>query len=204
MYIRFLVSGDFDIISASVFQVSLIFMDSYSLPPDFRLSPEEAQLRWGIKHDAYYSRLKCLNIKHKRDNSGCYLSVEDIVRLDALHQHLLRGGSLTNYTENNNSLVKSTNSSQPVTQISQVIAESVDFVNDSVAERISQSAQSIAASYLVDARNRLVADYLTDPTKLDGAYQEQIFFQMSPSEIDREWASSHIKAAIVALKNLSP
>lgn len=166
-----------------------------------RLSPEQAQTRWAVKKDAYYTRLKALGIRHKKDESGAYLDEDQIARLDRLHEHISSGGSIADYRENSSEITAiapqssrglSSNSTEKVDQ-------SVKVIDFDLAKKLDRSAQSVAASFLADARNRITAGYLQDPDSLDEDLKNQIFLEMSPIQIDQNWAGAHLEAAIAAV-----
>lgn len=166
-----------------------------------RLSPDEAQTRWGVRKDAYYTRLKALGIRHKRDNSGAYLDQYQIARLDRLHHHISNGGNIADYRENSSEItaIAPQNSRELSSSSGEKIDQSVNVIDFDLAERLDRSAQSMAASFLADARNRITAGYLQNPDKLDADLRDQIFLEMSPAQIDQNWAGAHLEAAIVAV-----
>ena len=164
-----------------------------------RLSPEQAQNRYGIKKDAYYSRLKCLRIKHIKDGSFHYLDSTQIGRLDRLHYHLSDGGILADYVEDTSSISLSGNSAvsrrSPSSAVKKMEESFVDYDYD-LAAKLDRSAQSVAAGILAEARNRLTAGYLEDPSRIDEDLQGKIFLEVDPTAVDREWAGAHLESAI--------
>lgn len=166
-----------------------------------RLSPDEAQTRWAVKKDAYYTRLKALGIRHKKDDSGVYLSEDQIARLDRLHEHISNGGTIADYRENSSEITAiAPQSSRELSSSSdEKVDRSVNAIDFDLAERLDRSAQSMAASFLADARNRITAGYLQNPDSLDEDLKNQVFLEMSPVQIDRDWAGAHLEAAIVAV-----
>lgn len=176
----------------------------------FRLSAEEAQTRWGVRKDAYYTRLKALGIRHKKDQSGAYLDADQVSRLDSLHQHISNGGSIADYRESgsNISAIAPRDSQELVSDSNEKVNQSVNTIDFDLAEKLDRSAQSVAASFLADARNRLTASYLQNPDTLDSDLKEQVFLEVSPTQIDQMWAGAHIEAAIASVlgdrkKNMS-
>lgn len=164
-----------------------------------RLSPDEARSRYGLGKDAYYSRLKSLGIKHYKDGNFHYLDAEQIARLDKLHYHLLNGGNLSNFSEEN-SLVAVNNSSEisrnsPASSGEKVSAAFSNFDYD-LAAKLDRSAQTVAAGILAETRNRLTAEYLQNPQKISEELQEKIFLEIDPVAIDQAWAGAHLEAAI--------
>lgn len=166
-----------------------------------RLSPEQAQERWSVKKDAYYTRLKALNIRHKKDASGAYLDADQIARLDALHTHICNGGNIADYRENSLEItaIAPQESRKLASNSREKVDQSVNAIDFDLAKKLDRSAQSVAASFLADARNRLTAGYLQNPDSLDFDLKEQIFLEVSPTQIDQSWAGAHLEAAIVAV-----
>ena len=167
----------------------------------FRLSPDEAQVRWGVRKDAYYTRLKALGIRHRKDQSGAYLDADQVARLDAFHEHISNGGNIADYREGSSqiSAIAPRDSRELVSDSGEKINQSVDTINFDLAEKLDRSAQSVAASFLADARNRLTAGYLQNPDALDFDLKEQVFLEVSPTQIDQMWAGAHIEAAIASV-----
>lgn len=166
-----------------------------------RLSPEQGQERWSVRKDAYYTRLKSLNIRHNKDEFGAYLDADQIARLDALHEHICAGGSIADYRENRSEItaIAPQKSRELASNSREKIDQSVDAIDFDLAKKLDRSAQSVAASFLADARNRITAGYLQNPESLDSDLKEQVFLEVSPTQIDRDWAGAHLEAAIAAV-----
>lgn len=165
---------------------------------EFRLTPEEAQKRYSIKSGAYYKRLEAANVKHRKDDEGVFLDAEQVAILDQLDDHLKNGGKLDEFSPGKLSTIG--NKSAAIATSQEMMGESVGGVNNDLAQKLDRSAQSVAASFLADARNRLTAEYLQNPDRIDEDLKSQVFISPSPRGIDQDWAGHHIAAAINRVK----
>lgn len=167
-----------------------------------RLSPDQARNRYGLGKDAYYSRLKSLGIKHSKDGNFHYLDAAQVERLDKLHYHLLNGGNLSNFSEENSSLTLAESKQVSVNSLQssdEKISNAFNGFDYDLAAKLDRSAQSVAAGILAETRNRLTAEYLQNPERISEELQEKIFLEIDPVAIDQAWAGAHLEAAIVQM-----
>jgi hypothetical protein len=164
----------------------------------FRLTPEEAQSRYQIKNGAYYKRLEAAGIKHRKDENGVFLDKEQVAILDELDEHIKNGGRLDDFAPNK--LLVINQKPKEIINAESVIEESFNEINLEFVKQLDRSAQSVAASFLADARNRLTAEYLENPERIDNDLKEQVFINPSPRGVDKAWAGHHIAAAINRIK----
>ncbi len=65
--------------------------------------PDELMSKYNIKKDAYYSRIKFLDIQVKKDSSRkVYLTDEQVELMDALHSHIEETGKMDGFIIGNN------------------------------------------------------------------------------------------------------
>ena len=70
--------------------------------------PEDLIKKYGIKSSAYYSRIKFLNIKAKKDDGGkAFLTDEQVEMLDSLHEHVQVNGKMQGFFEGNQAAAES-------------------------------------------------------------------------------------------------
>ncbi|MCT7968939.1 hypothetical protein NG799_21750 [Laspinema sp. D1] len=183
-----------------------------------RFTPNELMERWGVGKDAYYKRLEFLQIKAKKDpeTKRAFLEVEEVERLDNLHNWIQETGAMTGFMEHEQEANQSNQeeagelvTAAPQGKIQrkstqQEINEAVsgDRNQDSM-RRFDRAAQSRAAAVLAEASNRLTAGYISNPDDLDEDLKEQLFFEESPELINREWAAAHLAEAIKAQRKRS-
>lgn len=163
-----------------------------------RYKPEEAQERYGIKKGAYYERLRAAGLRHQKDAQGSFLDAAQLDILDKLEIHLGNGGSLADFSHSSNNKL-SVQGSTEISSAEELLDDSMN-VSRTLAEKLDQSAQEVAASYLASARNRLTAEYLFNPDRLDSDLQSQIFPRPNIGAIDQEWAGHHMAEAIRAIR----
>lgn len=64
--------------------------------------PEDLIKKYGIKSSAYYSRIKFLNIKAKKDDSGkAFLTDKQVEIMDSLHEHVQVNGKMQGFFKAN-------------------------------------------------------------------------------------------------------
>jgi hypothetical protein len=62
------------------------------------IRPDEVMQLFDVKKDAYYDRVKFLNIKAAKDNSGkAYLTQEQFSLMEKLHQHIKTAGTMDGF-----------------------------------------------------------------------------------------------------------
>lgn len=174
--------------------------EGFSDSGQIRLTPEQAQSRYQVKSGAYYKRLEAAGVKHRKDDEGPYLDAEQVEILDRLDAHLKNGGLLADFSKAKLSIIQKGKELSMIATAEEVVEESVSGMSADLAEMLDKSAQSVAASFLVDARNRVTAEYLQNPHRLDNKLKEQVFIHPTPGAVDRAWAGHHLAAAIFKAK----
>lgn len=176
-----------------------------------RFTPAELMKRYDIKKDAYYNRLKYLQIKSQKDpeTKEAYLEQPEVELLDRLHDWIEETGSMSGFQiEEGGELAVSNGNGKMQQQQDEDTSNEEEIAAAVNAQRSSQktlrkfdrSAQTSAASALVEARNILAADYIANPDQLDEDLQEQVFFEERPELLNRQWAAKNLAAAIKAQK----
>ncbi|MCT7975241.1 hypothetical protein [Laspinema olomoucense] len=177
-----------------------------------RFSPVDLMERYEIKKDAYYARLKFLQIKANKDpdTNQAYLEQPEVDLLDHLHDWINQTGSMSGFEVEPQAeageLAVSNGNGQVAQQQNydnaQEIAAAVNAqrTDRQTLRKFDRSAQTSAAAALVEARNILAADYIAHPDQLDEDLQQEVFFEEKPEVINRAWAAKNLAAAIKAQK----
>lgn len=175
-----------------------------------RFTPAELMERWDIKKDAYYARLKYLQLKSKKDpeTKEAYLELAEVELLDRLHDWIEETGSMSGFEIEGGELAVSSGNGEMQQQHEEDTSNEEEIAAAVNAQRSSQktlrkfdrSAQTSAAAALVEARNILAADYIANPDQLDEDLQQQVFFEEKPELLNRQWAAKNLAAAIKAQK----
>ncbi|MEB3831893.1 hypothetical protein [Phormidium sp. CCY1219] len=177
-----------------------------------RFTPAELMDRYEIKKDAYYSRLKYLQIKSKKDpeTKEAYLEQPEVDLLDRLHDWINETGSMSGFKEEGGELAVVGNSEISQQQTNGKNSEEEIFAavkgdrsSQKILRRFDRSAQTSAAAALVEAKNILTGDYIANPDQLDEDLKNQVFFEENPQLLDRQWAAQNLAAAIREQKKRS-
>lgn len=178
-----------------------------------RFTPAELMDRYEIKKDAYYSRLKYLQLKSKKDpeTKEAYLEESEVELLDRLHDWIQETGSMSGFLESDSDsesegegegeageLAVSAPQSIRQTSNQQEIEAAVSGkgTDRKILQKFDRGAQTSAAAALIEARNILAGDYIKNPEELDEDLKQQVFFMEDPQQLDREWAGKNLAEAI--------
>lgn len=93
-----------------------------------RIPKKQLENRYGIKTTALKDRIKALGIKPVVEGRLSYISGEDLVKLDELHQHLESGGTLTNFSDSQ--LVLSRSQQQLILSSEAKLARAIEQSNE--------------------------------------------------------------------------
>lgn len=175
-----------------------------------RFTPAELMDRYEIKKDAYYGRLKFLQLKSKKDpeTKEAYLEQPEVDLLDRLHDWIEQTGSMSGFeieeggdlaiADNSDISRQESNGKSSEEEIAAAVKG--DRSSAKILKKFDRSAQTSAAAALVEARNILAGDYIANPDQLDEDLQEQVFFEERPELLNRQWAAQNLAAAIRAQK----
>ena len=170
---------------------------------DLRLTPQEAQERWEIQQSGYYKRLGFLGIKAKRDESGTYLSGEQVEILDKLDSHLKQGGKMEEFEfDSDSSEITISKKNSGVVTAKEAVEESTNNPDFEIMQRFDRSGQEEAAGILAQAKQHLVSSYIQNPNNLDQDLQKQLFENEPIEKINQQWAGKHLADAILTQKQM--
>lgn len=188
-----------------------------------RFTPAQLMEEWNVKSDAYYDRLRYLQIKAKKDeNRKAFLEEPEVYRLRSLHDWIQKTGAMDGFKEHEQELNQSQESNEEsgelaVSNGNGKIAQQQDYDNDEeiraavtgqstdrrTLQKFDRLAQQSAAAALIEAREILTGEYVRDPNKLDEDLQKQVFFEENPQSLGRAWMAKNLAEAIKAQRKRS-